>query len=86
LGTELITAIEQSAEPLQAETPDKLACCVSLAAYLSNSQQRGKSEEDILAAFPFQIGAQIGLNEDDIEENLAEILSMTSNLAGLTDA
>ncbi len=86
LGTDLITAIEQSAEPLQAEIPDKLACCVFLAAYLSDSQQRKQSDDEILEAFPFQISAQIGLDEDDIEENLAEILSLTSKMAGLTEA
>ena len=86
LGAELISAIEQSAEPLKAEPANKLACCVFLAAYLSDNQQRGKSEEDILAAFPLQISAQIGLEEDDIEEQLPEILGLTSNLAGLTEA
>jgi HD-like signal output (HDOD) protein len=85
LGTELITAIEQSAEPLVADTPNKFACCIFLAAYLCDSQQHGKSEDETLEGFPLQISTLIGLNKDNIEENLPNILSMNSNLEALTD-
>jgi HD-like signal output (HDOD) protein len=85
LGEELINAIGQSAEPWLSETPDKFACSVFLATYLCESKLRAKSQDDILAGFPYQISEQIGLSVDDIHQHLPEVLSISSKLEGLTD-
>jgi HD-like signal output (HDOD) protein len=85
LGAELITAIEQSAEPLLAETPDKFACCIFLAAYLSDNQQRGKNQEEILAAFPINISGILGIDSDKTTNFIAEILATSSKLDALIE-
>ncbi|WP_347986863.1 HDOD domain-containing protein [Methylomonas sp. AM2-LC] len=85
LGDELITAIEQSAEPLSVATPNQLACAVFLGNYISQSLASDQSAANILSDFPFAVTEKIGLGADVIEANINEILAINSNLEGLTD-
>ncbi|QPK64627.1 HDOD domain-containing protein [Methylomonas sp. LL1] len=82
---ELITAVEQSAEPSTFEQPSALACTLHLAQYLSNCVDQHKSEEEILAVFPLSVAEGMGFSENAIKIHLSEILAIESNLEGLTD-
>ncbi len=82
---ELTITIENSDNPLAAATPSALACCLFLAEYISESLNQGRNQDQILASFPSQILAQLGLSETWIESKLPEILAIQSNLDGLTD-
>lgn len=81
----LIEAIEQSDHPLAVDVPSKIACCVFLARYVSESLSQGKNEAEILAAFPLREAAEIGLSEAWIGEKLSTLLAIESNLKGLAD-
>jgi HD-like signal output (HDOD) protein len=82
---ELIEAIQQSGGPLSFEQPSAYACTLYLAQYISNKVDSEKTEEAILADFPFAVAEQTGLSKSFISENLAEILAIQSKLEGLVD-
>lgn len=83
---ELIEAIEQSGEPLQAETPNKLACTVFLGQFISQSIANGKSSEEILGGFPFEVVEQLpGLYRELLTQQIGEFVNVKSNLEGLLD-
>ncbi|AEG01166.1 HDOD domain-containing protein [Methylomonas methanica] len=84
-GDELVQAIQQSGEPLSFDAPSPIACCLHLAQFISDAVDRGKTEAEILAALPYPVTEKIGLSEGFFNANLAELLSMKSNLEGLAD-
>ncbi|MCK9605670.1 MAG: HDOD domain-containing protein [Methylomonas sp.] len=84
-GDVLVEAIQHSGEPLTFEAPSPIACCLHLAQFISDAVENNKTEQDILAALPFQVAEKIGLSEAFLSANLAEILAIKSNLDGLVD-
>ena len=82
---ELVATIEQSAEPLLAETPNKLACAVFLAHLVSDLQDQGLDETQILAGLPSPVTEQLGVSEALLKDKLPELLSHKSELDGLLD-
>lgn len=82
---ELIAAIQQAGEPLVYEQPSKYACTLHLAQFLSESIDNNKTPEEILTSFPFAVAENAGFSASFITNGLAEILSIESNLDGLTD-
>lgn len=81
----LILAIQQCGEPLTFEQPSAYACVLNLAQFISNLVDRAKTEEEILANFPFDVAEKIGLSEAFIRSKLTEILAIESKLEGLAD-
>jgi HD-like signal output (HDOD) protein len=82
---ELVETIEQSAEPLLLETPNKLACAVFLAHSISDYQDQGLDENQILTSLPQQVTELLGLSEQVLKEKLPGVLASKSELDGLLD-
>ena len=82
---ELVTAIQQSGNPLAHEQVSGLGCILHLAQFISKGVDEGKTEEDILNEFPFPVANEVGLVEAFAKAKLTEILSIKSNLEGLAD-
>lgn len=82
---ELIETIEQSDHPLASTSANKLACCVFLARYISESLHQNKSLTEIQAAFPLEIASVIGFSNSAIDTKLAEVVAIESKLEGLAD-
>lgn len=82
---ELIETIEQSDQPLAASTPSKLACCVYLARFVSESLSQGKNATAIQTEFPLAEAYAIGIAETAIPDKLTAVLSIESKLDGLVD-
>lgn len=84
-GDELVQAIQHSCEPLTFEAPSPIACCLHIAQVISDAVDKGKTEVEILAALPYPVAEKIGLSEEFLGANLAELLNLKSNLEGLAD-
>ncbi|AMK78968.1 MULTISPECIES: HDOD domain-containing protein [Methylomonas] len=82
---ELVETIEQSAEPLLLEIPNKLACAVFLAHAISDYQDQGLDANQILASLPKQVTELLGLSEQVLEEKIPDVLAAKSELDGLLD-
>lgn len=82
---ELIETIEQSAEPMLADTPNKLACAVFLAHALSDGQDHNLDNNQILTALPADVVQYLGLSRQLLEEKIDGLLSSKSELDGLLD-
>lgn len=82
---ELIETIEQSADPMTAGTPNKLSCAVFLAHFISDCQDRGLDESQILARLPTEVSEQLGLSAQLLNEKMPQILAEKSELDGLLD-
>ncbi|OQW79952.1 MAG: signal transduction protein [Proteobacteria bacterium ST_bin11] len=82
---ELVETIEQSADPLATEPPSKLACAVFLAHAISDYQDQGLDENQILTSLPKQITESLGLTEQMLTEKIPAVLSAKSELDGLLD-
>lgn len=82
---ELIETIEQSAEPMVADTPHKLGCAVFLAHFISDCQDRGLDENQILASLPTRVSEQLGLSTQLLNQMIPEMLAAKSELDGLLD-
>ncbi len=82
---QLVETIEQSAEPLLSDQPDKLACAVFLAHSISDYQDQGLETEQILASLSTQVIEQLGLTEQVVKDKLPEVLNAKSELDGLLD-
>ena len=80
---ELIIPVAQCAEPLLAEPISKIACAVYVARYLSDCKNSNMSIDEILQNFPFEVTKQLELSDAFMQEKLAEILALESELDGL---
>jgi activator of 2-hydroxyglutaryl-CoA dehydratase len=80
-----VETIEQSAEPLLPDQPDKLACAVFLAHSISDYQDQGLETEQILTSLSTQVIEQLGLTEQVVKDKLPEVLNAKSELDGLLD-
>ena len=81
----LISTVEQSADPLSFDQISLSSCAVFIARYISASNYSEKTSAEILAEFPREEWMKIGLKESDIEDNMAEILMIETGLEGLLD-
>lgn len=82
---ELIETIEQSDQPRASNPVSKLACCVFLARFVSESLSQGKNAAAIKDCFPLAEAAILGLADTDIGDKLSELLTIESKFAGLAD-
>lgn len=82
---ELIETIEHSAEPLLADLPNKLACTVFLAHSMSDYQDQGMDESQIIASLSGGVTDLLGLDEPLLTEKLPEVLATKSELEGLLE-
>ena len=82
---DLTDTVAKSGEPLRFEQISLPACAVFIARYISESNYSDKSEEEKLAEFPREEWSKLGLNKQDIAENMATILKLETGLEGLLD-
>jgi len=82
---DLIATVEQSGEPLNFKQISLSSCAVFVARYISESNYSDKTRAEILADFPREEWLKIGLKEQDLEDNIAEILDLETGLEGLLD-
>jgi len=80
---ELIDTVAKSGEPLEFEEISLPACVVFIAKFISESRHSNMNEEQKLAAFPVREWLQLGFDEQEITELMAEILALESGLDGL---
>lgn len=85
LADELVDAIENSGEPLASEPPNSLACAIYLGHFISDCQDQGKNNDEIVASFPIQIASKLGLDEEFINQKISEIMGIQSELVGLAE-
>jgi HD-like signal output (HDOD) protein len=81
---ELVTTIAQSGKPLEFEEISRLSCVIYLARYLSASQSKQISEDEILKEFPIKELKKLDLNLAILEEKLPEILALESGLEAIS--
>ncbi|NQY27613.1 MAG: HDOD domain-containing protein [Piscirickettsiaceae bacterium] len=82
---DLIDTVAKSGDPLNFEQTSLPACAVFIAKYISESNYNRKTDEERLAFFPKKEWRKIGLNEQDIAENMTTILELETGLEGLLD-
>ncbi len=73
---ELIDGIAQCGAPLEYEEPNKLACIVFIARYLSECHQDGKSRELILEKFPWDVVEKLNVPEQHMKQLVDKLLSL----------
>jgi len=81
----LTATIEQSGAPLSFDPQSSSSCAVFIARYISQSNYSEDSKEDKLDKFPREEWLSLGLKEEDIEDCMAEILTLETGLEGLLD-
>ncbi len=84
---ELVNTVRYSGEPLKADDDEValMACCVYLGRFISNAKRNGKSAEEIAVEVPQDIWQKLGLDVNETEEKIAQILELESGLDGLVD-
>lgn len=84
-SNDLITTVEQSSAPLSFEPCSLSSCAVLIGRYISESNYSEKTPAENLADFPRAEWKKLGLKEQDIEQYMAEILTLETGLEGLLD-
>ncbi|MDC9725559.1 MAG: HDOD domain-containing protein [Gammaproteobacteria bacterium] len=82
---DLTTTVEQSGEPLNFDQPYLPSCAISIARYISESNYSEKTMPEKLVEFPREEWVKLDLKEEDIEDSMAEILTLETGLEGLLD-
>lgn len=82
---DLIDTVAKEGEPLSFDKISLPACAVYIARYISESVHVNQSEEENLASFPVDVWKKLGLQEQDIAENMATMLAIESKLDGLAE-
>lgn len=83
---ELVDTVRYAGDPLKADEATVLpACCVYLGRFISNAKRNGKTAEEIAALLPLNIWEKLGLDAEQREQKIAELLELDSGLDGLVD-
>ena len=83
---ELVDTVRYAGDPLKADEDTVLpACCVYLGRFISNAKRNGKTAEEIAALLPLNIWEKLGLDAEQREQKIAELLELDSGLDGLVD-
>ena len=82
---DLINTIAQSAKPQGFKEVSKPSCIVHIARYISECKELSMVEADIMRTFPYFALQAVGITEQLMRENLAEVLALESGLDGLTE-
>ncbi|GEM_PF-226738 len=84
-ASELVDTVRQSGEPLSHDPVLPEACCVYLGRFITQAKRRGLTQEDMMADFPLDVWKKLGFSEEQLNEKLAELLTLESGLDGLAD-
>ncbi len=82
---DLTDTVAKSSYPLNFEQISLPACAVFIARYISESNYSEKTDEEKIAEFPREEWKALGLNEQDITENMLTLLDLETGLEGLLD-
>ncbi len=79
---ELVSAIKESADPLEVDHPSKIACIVYISKTISEFS-RDATQDKLLSTFPYDVAEEIYLSKAVVEELLPALMEKESDLSGL---